>query len=212
MVKQILTISVVSLAGLVLTANASLAAPRGVVALPAESVFQTKVSGKSVTCGNVPPWAPGRLMRGNFYPSSAEIRNLNQQLKRTASSTKRTAIQRKLAIRKAYRKLAQGTCKNGPPTSGARFDAQGNVTLAGKVAFGIPLSMNANVNLGIGVWNTTCRGCHQTFPSALSIRSYPGILARIQLSPMLFQIPSEVTEEQIAHVTAFANFIGGVSE
>lgn len=190
------------------------AAPAGVVPLLDQDIFETSQAGTTITCGNLPPWTPGRMVRGQFYPASAEIKNLKKNARRAKDATKKSQLKNKLAKRRSYQRSASSVCSGGPPDTngGAKFDSAGNVTAAGKIAFGIPSTMSANVNSGIGDWTRTCRGCHLSFPSSLSIKSYPGILARIQQSPMFFQVPLEVSEQQIANITAFANYLNAATE
>jgi len=187
--------------------------PSGAVDLDSADLYQSRSSGKTYTCGRLPPWSPGRLIQGWFYPTKAEISALKKQIKSAKSSSAKARLQSKLS--RAQSNLAAGkkVCNGSPqptPTpdqgGGGMFDRLGNMTAAGKAAFGVPSNLNASVNSGIGVWNATCKGCHQTSPMALSIRTFPLIKARIQLSPMSFSIPAEVTEQMIADVVAFANY------
>ena len=187
--------------------------PSGAVDLDSADLYQSRSSGKTYTCGRLPPWAPGRLVQGWFYPTKTEIVALKRQIKAATSSAAKSRLESKLTRAKATLTAGKRVCTGSPqptPTpdtgGGAMYDRLGNMTAAGKAAFGVPSNLSASVNSGIGVWNNTCKGCHQTSPMALSIKTFPLIRARIQLSPMSFSIPAEVTEQMIADVVAFANY------
>lgn len=181
------------------------AAPPGAIALPDNSIVQKSSAGKLYVCGNVPPWAVGRMTSGYFQPTTAEIASLKKKLKATSDSNKKNAIKAKIKSRKAYLNAGSPICSSNDSSEG-NFDEMGNVTAAGKIAFGIPSNINANVNSGIAAWNGTCKGCHGGFPSSLPIKTYTYISQRITQSPMFFSVPAEVSFENIASIVAFANY------
>lgn len=85
------------------------------------------------------------------------------------------------------------------PTSG-NFDLQGNVTPAGKILFGIPSSLTANVSAGKAVQTAKCTGCHleRTGRSFLDIRN------SIKRSPMLFD-EAQIPDPMLANLVAYLN-------
>lgn len=208
-----LTLHAATLCALMLSCviNTQAAAPANSVKLASKSLFTVRASSASILCGNLPPWSPGRMVSDRFYPTRVEIKALKAKISKSSGSARR-ALEAKVRQLNSYLSKGKAPCAKGPPravstpTPSGPFDALGNVTAAGKVAFGIPSNLSASVNSGIGAWNSTCNGCHHMQPSGLGIRSFPEIKARIQLSPMLFSIPGELTEQQIADIVAFANY------
>ena len=190
------------------------AAPAGSVNLDSSALFQVRRHGVTYSCGNIPPWQFGRIVKGNFYPSKAEISALKKKLKAATAPSKQAKFKTQIATLKQKQSVAKSLCAAGPPnaqatptpSSSGPFDAQGNVTALGKSMFGIPSNLSASANRGITFWNNTCNGCHQMFPSGLALKTYPAIRARIQLSPMSFSIPSEITDQNVADITAIVNW------
>lgn len=85
------------------------------------------------------------------------------------------------------------------PTSGsANFDRAGNVTPAGKVLFGIPSNMNANITAGAAIIKAECTGCHSPKYS----RTYPIIRYVVPRPPMNL---TTLTDQQFADITAYLN-------
>jgi len=187
------------------------APPNGAVYLDSSQMFQTSSNGRTYICGNLPPWAPGRVVQGYFYGTKKEIKNIDVKLKASRlSSAKRAKLQQTRQTRKAYLSAAKGLCANGSGGGNgggeSNFDSHAMVTATGKAAFQIPSNMQASVNAGLAKWNNTCRGCHVGSAYSLPLKNYPAIRTRIQLSPMLFQIPNEITDQDIADITAAVNY------
>lgn len=181
------------------------APPKGAVYLDASQMFQTTHKGKTYTCGNLSPWTPGRVVQGLFYATKREIRNIDSKLKKRLSSVQRGKLLNTRAQRKKYLTAGKPLCTTGPG-AGGYFDSYGDVTAAGKAYFQIPTYLQANVLRGIGAWNANCNGCHQSSVVGLPMKKYPDLYNRIQLPPMSFLVPSEVSEQEIADITAAANF------
>lgn len=197
--------------------NAWAAPPAGSVRLNSSSIFQVQANGTTYTCGRLPPWVYGRMAKGNFYPSKVEIANLKKKLRAATSTKAQTKFRTQIAAIKQKQSVAKPLCSGGPPGGGGAtptptpagnepFDSLGNVTSYGKNLFQIPANLSASASRGITFWNQTCNGCHNAFPSSLPLRTYPAIRARIQLSPMSFSVPAEVSDQNIADITAIANY------
>jgi hypothetical protein len=204
------------LCGGVVPKQAQGATPSGAVALPSSNLFNTTVRGKKITCGNLPPWSPGRMTRGLFYSTKAELAAIKAKARRATSSAARSALQTQARTLTSKLTAGRSACRSGkpaptpaptPPTSGnGFFDSAGRVTSAGKAAFGIPSSFSAAVGAGVSAWRQECAGCHGASIGAIRTNNYGQMRARVQLAPMSFSIPSELTEQQIADITAYANF------
>ena len=196
------------------------AAPKGSVNLSSDKMFQTKVGSKTYTCGNLPPWSPGRITSAAFYPAKVELSAVKLAAKKTRSASSKRSLNSKAASLAKYLTAGKAVCKSGtpgssptptptatPPSSGnSFFDSSGRVTTAGKVAFGIPSSFSASVNSGISAWQHKCASCHGSQAGVLRISTYGPMKARVQLAPMLFTVPGELSEQQIADIVAYANF------
>ncbi len=200
-----------------LPASAIAAAPKGAVTLSGNKLFQVSKNGKRFTCGNLPPWSPGRLIGRKFYPAKVELAALKAKAKRAASRKAKATLSKKIKSVSAYAASGKAVCRGGkpisptpiptaPPSGGGFFDSAGRVTAAGKAAFGIPSNFNASVNAGITAWRSTCAGCHGSSVGAIRINQFSAIKTRVQLSPMSFSIPAELSEQQLADITAYANF------
>ena len=80
------------------------------------------------------------------------------------------------------------------------FDLNGNVTNAGKIAFGIPSSLSGNITQGRTLYTSYCTGCHVERTG----RSFTNLRTSIAQSPMLFD-STQVTDGMLANITAFLN-------
>lgn len=192
----------------------SAAPPAGSIRLKSSARFQVQSGGATYTCGKLPPWSYGRMVRGYFYPAKVEIAALKKQLSSAASSKLKVSVKAQLTTTKQNLAIAKPLCAAGPPTTNATptpstsgaFDSSGNVTSYGKSLFQIPSNLEGSALRGITKWNLTCDGCHHMFPSGLPLKTYPAIRARIQQDPMYFSIPSEISDQEIADVTAIVNW------
>lgn len=88
-----------------------------------------------------------------------------------------------------------------PLPENAMYDSRGNVTENGKMYLGIPDYLEANISAGELVQLTHCEGCHGERTSW----DYLSLLDRIPLAPMFFQIPTQITEQELADLTAYLN-------
>lgn len=195
----------ICLAALLLMSSPATAAPKGAVLLSNSDIFQTSHEGKLYTCGNLPPWSVGRMSGQHFYPTKKEISNLTSLLKKTRSMSKKKAYKKKIAALKKHLIAAKDLCADGT-SSNPNFDSSGNVLDSAKATFGIPASMSANVFNGIAAWNRSCIGCHATTARFLGIKNMSLIADRIQLAPMNFRVPEEVSMQVLADITAYANY------
>ncbi len=179
------------------------------VTLPYSSIIERSSAGKTIVCGNLPPWTAGRTIGGTgFISTAAEITAFKKLLRKTRSVTTRSKIQRSIKKLNNYAAIATPICdqENDLEEGSGYFDAAGNLTNAGKAAFAVPLNLSANAGTGYNTWKTNCGSCHAGLPQALSANTFPAIKDRIQLSPMNFAVPGEITEQQIADIVALANF------
>lgn len=180
----------------------------GGVDLEDSEIFQTMYSGKTYTCGLVASkWIPGRIAESLFLSTKAEITYIKKTIKKTRDSRQKLKLSKKQKTLET--KLESGTvaCEIGSGGStGGNFDALGNLTAAGKIAFQVPSSLSASANKGISTWSSKCYGCHLSSPLFLRPNTFPAIKERIQQSPMFFRIPEEVTDQEIADIVAYRNF------
>ena len=190
---------------LLLLVSPAMAAPKGGVLLPYSFIFQTSKDGKLYVCGNLPPWSPGRMSSGYFVPTKTEISNLNKSLKKTRSAAKKKSYKKSIANLKKYLANAKDLCAGGTG-SNPNYDTAGNMLTTAKASYGIPTSMSANVFNGIAAWNRQCVGCHATTAGFLGIKHMSLIADRIQLEPMNFRVPEEVSLQTLADITAYANY------
>lgn len=191
--------------------------PSGSVKLKSAALFQTNVNGLTYTCGRLPPWSFGRLVKGYFYPAKVELAALRKKLKTSRSNAEKKKLRSQISALNTKLTDAKPLCAVGPPAvatptpsptpgSTGPFDNLGNVTPYGKTLFQIPANVDASANRGISFWNQNCNGCHHAYPGSLLLRSFPAIRTRIQQSPMSFSVPGEISDQQIADVTAIVNY------
>ena len=177
--------------------------PRGALELTDAELFVTNSGGSSVTCGYVRGrWVAGRFFTESrlFLAHSAKVTNLKRSLS-GASSSKRSKIQSEI---NRYSKLAsQGrkVCAAGPGGgAGGNFDSAGNVTAAGKIAFGIPANLSADITTGKAVYNSYCVGCHVEKTG----KSFSFLRTAIAQSPMLYD-EAQIPDAKLAQITAYLN-------
>lgn len=155
-------------------------------------------------------WQSGNLDRKNssfFLSYKVQIANLKKSIKR-ATGSKRTKLNAKLLVLKAKSKKAQAACNafnNGgsptpTPSSTGNFTSNGDVSAAGKITFGIPSNLSANVTTGKNLHGMLCSGCH----SDKLGRSFNSLRNSISGSPMFFT-SSDVTDSELANITAYLN-------
>lgn len=80
------------------------------------------------------------------------------------------------------------------------FDLQGNVTPAGKLLFGIPSSLTANVTAGKAAQAAKCSGCHLEKTG----RTFMYVRTSIQRSPMLYD-EAQIPDPMLANLVAYLN-------
>jgi hypothetical protein len=85
-----------------------------------------------------------------------------------------------------------------PTLTVINFDSQGNVTEKGKIVFGIPANLSANINRGMIIHvDNNCTGCH----SEKSGRNYYKLINTLPYSPNFFQLSTQ----EYADLTAYLN-------
>lgn len=86
------------------------------------------------------------------------------------------------------------------PTPTGNFDVYGDVTEAGRILFGIPAGLPANVSQGRLVQDSTCTGCH----AERTNWTFPNVRSRIALAPMYID-SNELPDTELAHLIAYLN-------
>ena len=81
------------------------------------------------------------------------------------------------------------------------FDSQGNLTTLGKSYLGVPADLDGNIDRGQTVQNFFCAGCH----AETRLWRYVQLKSRIQAEPMYFQVPGDLSTQQVADLVAYLN-------
>lgn len=170
--------------------------------------FQVATGSGTLTCGYVrSAWVPGKMNRGAFVPFSTQVKKLKVKV-RSARPPKKGKIRNKIKNLRAAIAAGKTMCAAGPPLGGSplplppslgNFDAQGNVTAAGKAVFGIPSALNGNIGMGRSIFESQC-SCHGDMLN----RSMPEYRSAISQAPMYFST-SEITDQMLANLTAYLN-------
>ncbi|MCO6431881.1 MAG: cytochrome c [Deltaproteobacteria bacterium] len=188
-----------------------------------QDLWQLTYGGRKIVCGGP---ISGKYYSGTgqslsngalFTPGYTKVKDLKSKFKK-ATGSKRTSLKKKLDKLNKKVKSDDKICAEGPdseppvvaptptqaptatPTPGSgNFDSNGNVTSAGKAAFGIPSSLNANRESGRSIYNASCKGCHVTEEQGKSFSFYK---IAIQSSPMFI---FDKSDGDVAHLTAYLN-------
>ncbi len=91
---------------------------------------------------------------------------------------------------------------NGGQTG--NFDDQGNVTTAGKAAFGIPSSLAANLTRGRQAYDSTCKSCHLQTGELGQGQSFSTLRQSLAGVPMFFTTTT-LPDQTLADITAYLN-------
>lgn len=194
-------------------------APNGSVPIDVTQIFSITSGGKKYTCALVgSKYVAGSRLNGStlFLPLSAKVKALKRKIKQ-ASGAAKERLMKKLPKLLAQRKAGDKACVGGPnqptptpgggatktptPVASGNFDSQGNVTAAGKAAFGIPSNLAANSNTGSSFYNSLCKGCHISEERNKSFSQYRTSTSG---SPMFFTT-SALPDSTLAHITAYLN-------
>jgi len=164
---------------------------------------------KEIFClGNVPGKLSSKAGATLFTAYSQVLKKQKQKLKKKPS----VKNQKKVKSTRQIKKKGSQACKNvvpptptttptpevSPPPDG-NFDAVGNVTDEGKLLFGIPSELNANIEAGLIIQNAEC-GCH----GERNNRTFSQLRTAILGEPM-FIGESEVPDQDLADLTAYLN-------
>ena len=84
------------------------------------------------------------------------------------------------------------------PTPG-NFDSLGNVTVTGKINFGIPANLSGNITAGKAIVQSYC-SCHQEKLN----RTFPYVRTSIALAPMSFD-STAINDATLANIVAYLN-------
>lgn len=183
----------------------------GVFVDPANTIAKDTPAG-TVICALLSPsaYSAGQIKNsGKFLTYPQLIGPLKQKITRKSGAAKQKL---KLKIKKLKKKNKHGkvVCASEPigdhtptptPEPTTNFDQFGeNVTTTGKINFGIPLSLPANVSQGSAIYTSMCAGCH--LPELN--RSFTEYREKTSLSPMLYDEVS-LPNDKLAHLTAFLN-------
>ncbi len=187
--------------------------PTGSVVIDFGDSFSKTISSGSIDCAYVNgSYTAGRVLDASgtvFLSFTQDIKNLKKKLK-SAPDNKKPSIQKKIKAAKAKASEGNPVCAGGPdtlpfptPTPGGgapNFDSAGNVTESGKVVFGIPSNLSANISAGLAVYNSFCTGCH----TAKLNRDFQVYRDSIVEPPMLYG-SDDISDAMLANLTAYLN-------
>ncbi|MDZ4787211.1 MAG: hypothetical protein SGJ02_14150 [bacterium] len=177
--------------------------PTGSVPIDSSSTFSKSTSAGEVICalinGTYKSGKFGGIGSAYFIPFTAQAKDLKKKLKSNP------ALKNKHTKTKNKAKVGDIACSEGftnptPTPSEANFDINGNVTLVGKINFGIPTNINADVATGLTTYNSYCAGCHDPELN----RSFSEYRVRIRQSPMLYD-EIQLPDQQLAQIVAYLN-------
>lgn len=159
----------------------------------AQQLVQTEITYKgkqvSIYCfGDTPGTAKGEILIFSSFKS---------QIKKLRSKQLTPKLERKLKRLRSYRRLGTPVCQG---LNSGNFDLDGNATLEGKVLFGIPTNLVANISQGRQVYLTYCTGCH----AERTNYTFPVVREAIKQSPMLFD-EIQIPDQSLAHLIAYFN-------
>lgn len=144
---------------------------------------------KTIHCKGV---VPGTLRGAAFTPFKKRINELKSK----------GIAGRRLKEAKSLLAAGRPACAqdDDDPVINGNFDGWGNVTERGKIAFQIPLYLNATIGEGRAVHERFCTDCHA---ERLNY-TYPEIRERTGMAPMFFTV-EELSDQDVARLTAFYN-------
>jgi len=187
------------------------ALPKGTVVVDPSNITAEDTSQGIIICAPINGISvPGRTINGDdslFLSVTDEIKQTKLKVKK-APSNKVAKLKKKLKTLKGKKKVGLVACAFGtggtptptPDSSQSNFDIFGNVTAKGKVQFGIPTSLSANIDQGHIVYNSMCVGCH----SAYLGRNFNEYREKTKESPMLYN-ENSLPEDLLANLTAYLN-------
>lgn len=181
-----------------------LALPPGAIEVDSSTSFEVDTSLGPVTCAFVSDeFIPGRMLSDGttFLSCLAELKTLKAKNKKTP----KPSLKAKIKKLKTKKNEGDALCVDDspPPPSNpsvGNFDLLGNVTDQGKLNFGIPSSLSANIDVGKNYYNSMCDGCHGPKLN----RTFPDYRDKIKLEPMYFD-EEEVPDSVLANLTAYLN-------
>ncbi len=176
-----------------------------------DNTFTKETSAGVVTCAEIDSsgYLAGILKGSDKFVTYTVLKAKTKS--KVALKTGIAKAKLKLKLKKYKKREKEGNlaCATGPdnsnppggsPPSGGNFDLQGNVTEIGKINFGIPANLSANVDVGLGIYNSMCVGCH----TANLNRSFTDYREKTKLSPMLYDEIS-LPDNNLANLTAYLN-------
>lgn len=196
----------------------TLAASRTVTVSPSE-VEYINVNGKVIGCTYD---QNNKLVVGPSV-SDDKIKNSKVIWKSVAKKARKASGEQKIKLKKKSLKLKKrykeqkAACEEQLESGGssggdggsdggsggsreANFDSNGNISEAGRLAFGIPDGVPANVSDGQDIFNTYCSGCH----SEQRGRSFSDYRTSIDQAPMFYD-SSDIPDDDLADLTAYLN-------
>ena len=191
-----------------LKSGAALAAPAGSVTVDPLQSFTEVTSVGVINCAfiNGAEFRAGTNVNtdGSLFKTYAtQVTQTKKKLK-DASGSQYTKLKKKLASLKQKKNVGDPACADGPPPEDPpaldNFDAFGNVTETGKVNFGIPSHLSANVSQGLINHNQSCAGCHSAYVN----RTFDQYRFETSQAPMYFT-PVTLPDEFLGHLTAYYN-------
>lgn len=157
---------------------------------------------------------PGTVKDKNGVLIFTSLAQKLKKLRRRFLNNSRLAA--KFRKNRKFNRSAKKACKNAPvsptptpaptgtpaPTPTPVFDANGNVTPAGKTFLGIPAELEANIDTGENAHNFNgCSDCH----GERTMWLYPQLEARIELEPMFILVPEDLSRQDLADIVAYLN-------
>lgn len=200
----------------VCTAQAAVVGP---VFVNPNSTFSATIGSTPFTCAQIGSyWLAGEMnssVANLFTPYSIIAKQRRAEYRSLKPSKRKQAIEKLTKFIKRAAKL----CKLGPPSGSSsssvssgqmssqssslaaqagNFDSAGNVTERGRVKFGIPAGLPANITIGRQYVQQSCIGCHAE-KVGLSFSTYRAAIANPPMGFTTAMLP----DEMLAHMTAY---------
>lgn len=194
-------------------ASATLVDQEELVAISLKVKVGSKTSRKNMYCYNDTLGSVKDSDEGLLFKSVGQT---------LAELKRRKAAASKIALYKEMKRIGKSECRKTreptetPPPGGAsptptpratatpaatgNFDNGGNVTSAGKAAFGIPSNLSASISTGKTIHDINCKGCH----AEKTNRSFNQLRISISASPMFFT-QQDIPDSALANLTAYLN-------
>lgn len=195
--KQVRAVSLIFVWCILLMPSQALA-QSALVAVEVEIQFRSRTISRTLYCRDKTPGTVNTKKNSiRFIPLSKRLKNLRRKGKRSALKIWR------LLNREGRLQCSDsggGSTPQPTPTPEAYFTESGAVTTSGKVAFGIPAELDANLTDGKDVYDTKCFGCHNERTN----RTFSNLRLSTEKSPM-FYTTLTLPDDELADLTAYLN-------